>query len=196
MLYTQPQSEFVIYKMRRMVNIAGVLCKEQMLRMFRNYGAELVEHHLAVLAAQYEINYDPESGLMTSRIDALRTDESQRMLSSAFWALAEFGDERVDSFWPCNSPSQLIWLENNEARSIHDITVVDPIAVNSICHLWSVTRKNAIPSGAEDICDHIALVYGDYYIDTVMKAGFDRCCVLDKDFHVTFLPPFEWSDQA
>ena len=194
MLYTDSKQEFVIYKMRRMVNMAGVLCKEQMERMFRCYGPELVAHHLAVLASQYEINYDPQSGLITSRTTAVCSPEAQRMKSAAFWVLAEFGDERVDEFWPCGNPSQLIWLENNEEKTIHDVTVIDPNSVNSICHLWSVTRRTNIPTDVEDLCDHIALLYGDYYMEEVMKWGFTRCCILGRDSNLKFYPPYDWSE--
>ena len=188
-MYTVPGKEFLIDKILNVVNTIHVVKKEQILRMFRLYGTNTVQHQLTALAVAHKINFDRETGLITSRMQPAWSKGAQDMLTYAFWVLAAFGDDMIDSFWLKEAPSQLLWIERDN-NTIRDITVMHYADIASIGYLWLANRNSFIPKknvGEElavpDVCEHIALLYDESDLKEVKKYGFDRYCILDKETH-------------
>ncbi len=192
-MYTVTGKEFLIDKILNVVNMIRTVKEEQIFRMFRLYGTSTVEHQLAALACAHKINYNRETGIITSRMQPPWSAGAQEMLTYAFWVLAAFGDDRIDSFWLKESPSQLLWIERDN-QTIRDLTVMHFSNMAGIGYLWLANRDSCIPKKGgklvvPDICEHIALLYAKSDLKEAQKYEFDRYCVLDKEtYEPIFIP--------
>lgn len=196
MYHELPQEEFLVRKIQRMVEKAGYLSREQVRRMFRKYGEETVEYQLSYLNRCRLINYNRDNGILSARVKPIRTEVEQKKMTTAFWVIANLGDEEVDEFWLTDMPSQLLWI-NRESNKIHDLTVIYPGDVRTTGYLRQRVNATWVPEGEPDVCDHIALVFNEEDgQEALEKWGFDRYCMLDIDDHtVSFYPNYDTSAQ-
>lgn len=198
-MYTVIGKTFLVDKILHVVDTIGVVKIEQIMRMFRLYGESTVLHQLATLAAAHKVNYDRDGGIISSRVQLMRDEGAQEMLTYAFWVLATFGDEKIDSFWLREAPSQLLWIER-DTNIIRDITVMHYSNLDLTGYLWITTHNTLLPKieaddgtmKSLDICEHIALLYDESDMEAAMKYGFDRYCFLSKDeFIPNYYPPID-----
>ncbi len=191
MSVNESQGEVLRTKIEQTVSNIGRVSPEQILRMYRLYGKETVMHHVGDLIKGHEVNWDEERNLLTARIKPVRNDSMQRMLTSAFWILAAFGDENIDWFIPTPPPCQLLWSESKHYR-LFDVTYVPPGQAFWTGESWCRTKATFFPSEVKnEICDHIALVFNKEDGEEIMPYGFTRYCLLNSSKQPVFYPSLE-----
>lgn len=178
--------EFLYTRIMQMVQRAGKVHIDQILRMFRIYTDYTVNHQIKQLSRTYRINLDLETGFVTSRQRVMRNDITQNLITTALWVIASEGSEVIDEYWLAAAPSQWLWVERGN-QTIRDITVLFPGNVDNTGLLWYRTKGNYIPPDVDDTVEHIALVYNEADGIRAKAYGFSQYCILDPK---TYEPKF------